>query len=354
MVSLKRHRTGIVGLAVTAILLLVVFFGRREIALVFNTVLQVRKDWLFAAFLIQFAVYLSFAAVYWRSLALLGHRVKLMSMYGIAFVAIFLGRIFPAGGTSTYAFLLYQLRRRGVPDGTGAITVTLDGLSYYATFFSLLLAGFVYLFTQGQLRVNQVLFIVLIVLGIIFLVMYIWALHYDRPLLTRRALALKNRVARLLHRSWGDTGVLAFIAEVYDGMALVKRNRWGFLQLVGLQLVALLLDCLTILLLFRSLDVAPHFSIVLLGYCLANFFSAVTSLPGGGGSFEAAMTLTFTQLELRSEIAISVTLLYRLLAFWIPLFVAGIVYQYIQKGPSEPSSHRHVRLSASGSEGGSR
>ena len=113
--------------------------------------------------------------------------------------------------------------------------------------------------------------------------------------------------------------VLAFIAELYEGTALMSRDRFGFVQLVALQLVALLLDCLTILLLFWAVGVWPHFSVVLLGYSLAYFFSTISSLPGGGGTFEALMVVTMTNLGIEAAIALSVTLLYRLLAFWLPL-----------------------------------
>jgi uncharacterized protein (TIRG00374 family) len=331
---LKRHWRLLVTLLVVGVILSVVWAGRGEVRAILALLDDVRPQWLAIAILVQFVVYLTFSTVYWRSLALLGHRVKLLSLYGLSFVAILLGRVFPAGGASTYAFLLYQLRRRGVPDGVGAIAVTLDGLSFFAAFFALLLGGFVYLFTHGELRAQQMLVIVVLVLAIIFAVMYVWALHYDRPLLTRRALALKNRIAKVFRRSWSDTGLLAFIAEIYDGLALVKRNPWAFMQLVGLQFLALLLDSLTLFCLFLAVNVNPHPSVVLLGYSLANFISSITSLPGGGGSFEAAMTLTFRQLDMSYDVAISVTLLYRLLAFWLPLLITALIYQRIHKRPS--------------------
>ena len=345
MVGTQHRWRLLLGLLVVAVLVLIVFAGRAEIAEVSATVRDARVGWLLAAVLLQVVVYLNFAAVYWRTLVLLGQRVRLLSLYGVAFVAIFLGRVFPAGGTSTFAFLLYQLRRRGIPDGIGAIAVTLDGLSYLVAFFTLLLGGFIYLFTHGELKANQILLITLIVLAIMFLVMYVWALHYDRPLLTRRALAFKDRMARLLRRSWGDTGVLTFIAEIYDGLALIKRNRWGFVQLVGIQILALLLDSLTLLCLFLALGVWPHLSVVLLGYSLAYFFSTVTSLPGGGGSFEATMALTFSQLGMPTQAALSVTLLYRLLAFWWPLMISAIIYHRVHHAPRhKPAPHEHAPL----------
>lgn len=342
MTSLRRHWRLCLAIGAIVALVVVVVTQRAELFEVAQIVRRSNPLWMVAALLMQGLVYLCFSAVYWRSLHLLGYHVRLLSLYGVAFIAIFLGRVFSAGGTSTYAFLLFQLRRRGIPDGTGAVTVTLDGLSYLIAFFALLIGGFIYLFTHGELRVNQVLFVALLTLAIITLGMYIWGLSRDRALLTKRALAIKNWLARLLRRNWGDLRVLAFIAELYEGAALIARDRLGFVQLVVLHLMALLLDCVTLLLLFWSVGQWPHFSVVLLSYSLAYFFSTISSLPGGGGTFEATMALTMTGLNVDGRIAWSVTLLYRLLAFWLPLLISALIYRNIHYHKEAPPRRRDV------------
>lgn len=329
MAWLRRHWRLTLGLVVLGALIAVVVTERNELLKVWQILKTANPLWLGAALLVQGLVYLCFASVYWRTLQLLGYHVRLMSLYGVAFVAIFLGRVFPVGGTSTFAFLLYQLRRRGIPDGTGAVAVTLDGLSYLIAFFALLTGGFVYLFTHGELSVNQVRIVALVSLAIIALGMYVWGLSRDRALLTKRAISIKDWLARLLQRNWGDMRVLAFVAEIYEGGALISRDRRGFVQLVVLHLGALLLDCVTLLVLFWSIGLWPHFSVVLLSYSLAYFLSTISSLPGGGGSFELTMTATMVTLGIDQSIALSVTLLYRLLAFWLPLAISAVIYRRV-------------------------
>ncbi len=329
MAGLKRHWRLVAGLLAVCVLAAFVILQRAELVEAWQTLRRANPLWIGAALVVQGIVYLCFASVYWRSLQLLGYHLRLLSLYGVAFVAIFLGRVFPAGGTSTFAFLLFQLRRRGIPDGTGAVAVTLDGLSYLLAFFVLLTGGFMYLFTHGELKVNQVIVVALLSLAIITLGMYVWGLTRDRSLLTKRAIGLKNVLARVFRRSWGDTRVLSFIAELYEGTALIGRDRTGFVQLVVLQVIALLLDCVTLLLLFWSIGVWPHFSVVLLGYSLAYFFSTISSLPGGGGTFEALMVVTMTNLGVEAPVALSVTLLYRVLAFWLPLLISSAIYQRV-------------------------
>jgi Mg2+-importing ATPase len=343
MAWLQRHWRLLLGILFIGVLVGFVATQREELIEVGHILAMANPLWLVAALIVQSLVYLCFASVYWRSLRLLGYHVRLFSLYGVAFVAIFLGRVFPAGGTSTFAFLLYQLRRRGIPDGTGAVAVTLDGLSYLIGFFILLSSGFLYLFTHGDLKVNQVLIVALLTLVIMALGMYVWGLSRDRSLLTQRALSLKNWIGRVFRRNWGDTQVLSFIAELYEGGALISRDRTGFVQLVGLHVLALLLDCITLLLLFWSVGVWPHFSVVLLGYSLAYFLSTVSSLPGGGGSFELTMTATMATLGIEHALALSVTLLYRLLAFWMPLFISAIIYRRVHYHKEEPPKRRDVQ-----------
>ncbi len=228
-----------------------------------------------------------------------------------------------------------------MPDGTGTVAIGLNALSGLAAFVLLLLTGIIYLFVNGQFTLEQLLLPGLIGLTLAALALYLWMLHHHRALLTRRALWLKDLASRLLHRSWADRGVLVFISEMYESLALIKQQRSAFRQLVALQVSALLLDALTVWLLFYALGGRPHLSVALLGYSLAYFLSMATTLPGGGGAFEATMILSFVQLGVVTEIALGVTLLYRLLAFWVPLIIAGPAYYRVQRHAVQHAS-QHV------------
>jgi Mg2+-importing ATPase len=133
--------------------------------------------------------------------------------------------------------------------------------------------------------------------------------------------------------------MLDFVAETYDSIALIRTNAFGFVRLIGLHLSALLLDCVGLTLLCVALGFHPDFLLVLLGYSLAYVIAAVSSLPGGGGSFEAAMAVTFTQLGVPGHLALSVTLLYRLMTFWLPLLPVAFTANSIRAPrPRQPAS----------------
>lgn len=338
---LQRNWRAIVGTLIVAAALLVVGTRRAEVLAVAGTLRHTRLNWLLVAILLQAIVYGNLAAVLWRALSLLGQRVSLRFLYKLAFVAIFLGRVLPSSGT---AYLLYQFHQRGVPDGAAAVTATLNSLSSMSAFLILLLGGFLYVFAYGELDPRQLVLLLGLVLLAAMAFAFLWRLHRDRPLLTRRAMAIKNRTARLVHRSWSDRVVLGFISEIYDGLTLIRRNRWGFVELVGLQMLVLLVDSLALLCLFLSLGALPHFSVVLVSYGLAYFLSMITTLPGGGGSFEATMILAFSQWGITPKIALSVTLLYRLIAFWLPLVACAILYRRVQFRSGDRTDSPGMRL----------
>ena len=326
VVKLQRHWRVVVGVILAAAILLVVVTRRAEVVAVVDTLRLTRLDWLLVATGLQAIVYGGLAAVLWRALRLLGQRVALASLYKLAFVAIFLGRVLPTSGT---AYLLFQLHQSGVPSGAAAVTATLNSLSSMCAFLILLAGSFLYVFAYGQLDPRQLALLFGLLLIAALALLYAWRLQRNRPLLTRRAVAIKDRTAKALHRSWSDRGVLAFIQELYEGLALIRGNLWGFAELVVIQLVVLLVDSLTLLALFFALDVSPHFSAILVSYGLAYFLAMMSTLPGGGGSFEATMIFTLAQWGIASEVALSATLLYRLLAFWLPLVACAILYRRV-------------------------
>ena len=345
---MARHRRPwhiVIGFVTAVAVFVLVGIQRTEIIAIVRVVRSAHVHWLLLAVALQGGVYLSFAAVHRRTLWLLGYRLQLHVLYGIAFVAIFLGRVFPVGGAIPAAFLLYQFRRRGVPDGAGTVAIGLNALSGLAAFVLLLLTGIIYLFANGQFTLEQLLLPGLIGLTLAAVALYLWMLHHHRSLLTRRALWLKDLASRLLHRSWDDRGVLVFISDMYASLGLVKQQRSAFLQLVALQVSALLLDALTVWLLFHALGGRSHLSVALLGYCLAYFLSMASTLPGGGGAFEATMILSFVQFGVVPEIAVGVTLLYRLLAFWLPLLIAGPAYYRVQMHASQRMTERNAQQS---------
>lgn len=320
------------SLAFVLVIVGLAFLQRDEVALMVETVQNAHAAWLAVSIGLQGVVYVMFAIVMHHSLVLVQRPLTLASILPFSFTGIVLNRFLPAGGT---AVEVMGLLNRGVPRGTTTVVLSLNILSGIAAFGLLLVGCIGYQIAHGGLDLRGGLALVGgIAIGMISTVLIIRQAR-DREGLTRKALALQRGAGRLLRRSFAPEGMLHFIAETYDSTALIRTNAIGFVQLIGLQLAALLLDCVGLVLLFVALGFQPDFLLVLLGYTLAYVVSTLTSLPGGGGSFEAAMALTYTQLGMPAHLALSVTLLYRLMTFWLPLLAVAFTANSI-RAPRSP------------------
>lgn len=70
---------------------------------------------------------------------------------------------------------------------------------------------------------------------------------------------------------------------------------------------------------------------VLLVYTACAIGIAITPTPGGLGGAEAAITGSLVALGIKTETAISIALLYRLISYWLPIIPGFILFQYSLK-----------------------
>jgi uncharacterized protein (TIRG00374 family) len=283
--------------------------------------------WLLAALLFKLLAPFGTAAVYQRVLRHLGYDVSLRSIWLPVQLALFINVAAPAGILVMSTFLVYVFQRRGIRNGTMMLTAIVERLAYYGAFLSLAGLGVAYLFGNGELHVRQIRVIVSLALALILGSLYLWGLQRDRADLTRKIVRLQQTLARRLHRSWSKEHLLALIDELYNGKALLARHPGEIVRLVVCQVAGLLCDVMTLYYCIRALGTIPHLSLILLGYVLATFLASVAPIPAGGGTYEATLVLTMNRLGMPLDNAIGATLLYRLLAFWLPMLISAVSYR---------------------------
>lgn len=329
-----RAVLSVLGLAV------VIFFGIRFARQQELQQLLVTANpwWLTAAVVFKLLTPFGTAAVYQHSLKVLGHKIRLLSLWLVAQVGIFMTVAFPAGPVAMSALLLRVFRRRGVPEGITTLAVAMDTLTYLTAFFGLMVVGLGYLLTHGGLQVRQITEVSLVSFGLILGGMYLWGLQRDRADLTRKLVGVQQWLARMLHQKWSVAAVERFIDELYRGKALIAERPHEFGRLLSYQVAVLVMDVLTMYCAFRALGSDPHLSVVVLSYALASFFGSIAPLPGGGGSFEATLVLSATRLGVPVEVALGATVIYRVLTFWLPMLLTAVTYHYLLGDSREQKS----------------
>jgi uncharacterized protein (TIRG00374 family) len=90
-------------------------------------------------------------------------------------------------------------------------------------------------------------------------------------------------------------------------------------------------DYLALLAALRAVGAHPRPSLVLLAYTAAKVLALVPATPGGLGFVEAGLVGTLRLASVPTADALAATLLYRIVAFWLPLPAGAVAYSLFRR-----------------------
>lgn len=286
---------------------------------------QAHLPWLLLAIAGIGLLYLCRAIVYGIPLRLLDYTVPWTFLWQAAIIASAVTQLIPSGGASAYAFLAYALHRRGVPTGQASLIAIIDTLSYAFAAATLVLGALVYLGVGGGLP-GKVLMLGfapgVVVMG--FGGGLYW-LQRDRRRFIPLAVRLAGRLGFLFGRDGVEALGRAFLEDYYKGKEIIARRPRVFVRMVALQYLAVCADASALYLTFVSLGLWLDPVVVFLGFVVTLAAGAVVNAPAGGGSFEVVMTAFFAAQGVDTPRAIAGALLFRVVSFWIPVFISGLL-----------------------------
>jgi uncharacterized protein (TIRG00374 family) len=314
-------------LTVLGAVALLAYAKRASVIAAAGLIPQVSLGWLLGAAVAIAGVYVCRAGVYRAGLRTLGHTLDYPFLWGCALVATSLHQLIPAAGATGYVYLTYAFHRRGVATGGSSMVALLDTLSNALSVATLLLITVVYL--GGSLSPRSFLSASLSGVIVVGAALYLYYRQRDRVAFTRSVLALSARLARLLRRRWREAPLRDFLDHYYEAKEIFQRRPAALLVMVSLQYVALACDCLALWMVLHALRVSPRLWVVFLSLVVSMAGLAVATVPAGGGSFEVLMSGFLAANGTPLATAIAAAVLYRTVAFWLPLgaSVPVVLYQ---------------------------
>jgi glycosyltransferase 2 family protein len=315
------------GLAVAA------YANRGALATGFGLVGHAKLGWLVPAAGAIAAVYLCRAMVYSIPLTVLGYSFTRSFLWATALVATSIHQMIPGGGAAGYTFLTFALHRRGVDSGRASLVALVDTLSNAAAVATLVVSSLVYLAGTGALHPGRLALAVLPGAALAGVAAWLYVLQRQRQRLSAFVLGAVGWLARVLGRQWSMEPVRSFLNEYYAGKDIIRRRPGAFWRVIALQYLALGCDAAALYMAFLALGAAPRAWVVLMGFVVAMTTLAVTAIPGGGGTFELAISVFFTRHGIESPVAIAAAVLYRVVAFWIPAMVSLAAVAWLRHGP---------------------
>ncbi len=286
---------------------------------------HVQPRWIVAAALLQAATYLGQGQI-WRTVTRAGNvPVGIATAYRLSVARLFIDQALPSAGLSGTVVMVKSLEQHGIPMPVVMAGVVIDTASCYATYVIGLLAALVVSLVQHQatklvllVAVPFVPFALALTLGFIRLA--------GRP---------PGRLARRLSRfRFLRRGLL--LLEQADPR--LSRSRGLFARACVYQLAVILLDAATIWVLILGLGLTPSAGGVFVSFMISTLTRLVGIAPGGLGTYEATSVLTLSMVGVSVPVALSATLLFRGMSFWLPL-VPGLWFSRRFMAPRRQRAH---------------
>jgi len=238
------------------------------------------------------------------------------------------GRILPGGGATAIAFSVSMLRKAGIDTGEAAAAFTASTLLQIATKVALPVIALPAII--GGAPISHGLAVAAYLgLAVLVLLVVVGAAAFatDTPLeLAGRAIQwLLNETVR---RRRKVSGVSRELLAERDFIRTTLGERWQ--RALPAAAANTGFDYLALLFALRAVGADPRPSLLLFAYTAAAILALVPFTPGGVGFVEAGLVGTLTLAGVSGPDALTATLLYRLVSFWLPLPAGGLAYVLFQ------------------------
>lgn len=287
--------------------------------------------WMVLAAALQATTYLCLSLNYKFVLKIKGLAVSVREMYPVTFIIQFLNQALPSGGISGQFFFIDYLKRKGMSMAQGLARVILELMTLYMAFgFLFVICAFIGI-RQERLGHPEIAYFIWTFLAIAFLVMIVYlAFQKDTG-----SGWLNGLIERFHSRSLGTKkeAVATFLKEIRGNIsAEALRPYRGSLTLAILShLGVLILDIGTLWVLAYAVGTPISISVAFIVFTLTQFASMISFVPGSLGVFEGGMSLLLIAFGMPSDAALTATILFRVLTFWLPMPIGWLLYRLYER-----------------------
>jgi len=268
-----------------------------------------RPSWLLVAILLQLATYVAQGEI-WRVIARAARfPLSFGTVFRLSLAKLFIDQALPSAGLSGTAAVSKYFGQQGMAKPAVMASVVISLASYFAMYAVLLIAALLLLPLPAAGR-SLVMFATGAFLAGCAGVVWVLLKSADSGGRLTRVVS-RLRPLRPLARSFAESD------------PTLVRNRPVMLAACANQGAIVLLDAVTVWALIHALGHSSSVLPVFASFMISNLFRTLGVLPGGLGTFETSSVLTLQLTGVPLPVALSATLLFRGLSFWLPM-IPGI------------------------------
>ena len=262
--------------------------------------------WLAVAVLFQISTYVAQGGIWRRVARACGSRLTRWTAFQLSLAKVFVDQALPSGGLSSSVLIAKALEQRELPAPAVKASVLVNITSYQVAYVIALLVAVVIAAVRGEINP------VITTAAALFLLFSAALSGGVLTLVGQR----HDRLAERLSRIPALRGALDFVAAADRG--LVRSPRM-LAETITWQGAIILLDAATIWILILALGERASVAGVFASFMMASLFRTMGIVPGGLGTFEATSVVTLRMVGVDVAVALSATLLFRGLSFWLPM-----------------------------------
>jgi Mg2+-importing ATPase len=267
---------------------------------------RAEPSWLLVALILQAGTYLAQGGIWRRVARAAGYELSRKTAFALGLAKLFVDQALPSAGLSSSILVAKALEQRRLPPPAVKASVVINVASYQLAYFVALLGALMLVARRGEtnaLVTVTAVFFLLFSLGLSGAVLAFSGRRHDR-------------LARTIQRFPAARTTLDFLAEAD---ARILRSPRVLAETTGLQGAIVLLDAATLWTLIAALGANASAGGVFASFMIASLFRTMGIVPGGLGTFEATSVLMLRMVGVDLAVALSATLLFRGLSFWIPM-----------------------------------
>ncbi|NJF25724.1 lysylphosphatidylglycerol synthase transmembrane domain-containing protein [Thermococcus sp. Bubb.Bath] len=266
--------------------------------------------------------------------------VKFKDTFVALFVGILFNNITPGARGGGEAFRMYYLTKRSDSTyGEMLATITADRILDLVPVMIMLLLSTFYAYAMGVYS----LFTLLLILDILLMALtgIATVIITSERRMKRITFGMFNFLERLVpskvkkHEDKFNQLVEVNIPHFTDGLKLVARDRRAFLISLGYSFITWFFVILRNYLVFISLGQSVSFTSIMIVQMIATTVGLISIIPGGAGIIEAISAGSFVLLGITRDMAVTASILDRIISFWLPLFLGSIFLSHSGLKPRE-------------------
>lgn len=328
----KRFKT-ILNIATIIALVVLIVLTRGAITEAFRKLGDLNAFALLMMIPLQFLGYYSIARLYKDFFDARGERLGTKKMMEVALELNFVNHVFPSGGVSGFSYLSLRLKKEGISTAQSTLAQILRFALTFLSFLLLLILGVLVL----ALRRNTSPLTILVASSIMFLTIFgvlvgVYIISSEKRIksFVRWLPKAINSVANIFRSHRRDIINISKVENTLEDMHrdyMVLSSDWRQLKKPFFWALAVnICEVSTIYAAYMAFGSFINPGGLIIAYAVANFAGLIAVLPGGIGVYEGLMTAVMASTGVDKALALSATVVYRVITMVIGLPIGYFYY----------------------------